>query len=196
MRSMRSLAWPATAAWSHHGARAGFEVAFFERRDDGMDVHGCTTALEDGQTWMVEYAIVLDVEGRTRTARIAGRSAAGRHAVHLERDAADRWRVNGALAPRLDGCIDVDLESSALTNAFPVHRFALAVGGEANAPAAYVRAVGLGVERLEQRYRRVADEGAHACYEYAAPAFGLTCRIVYDEAGLVLRYPGIAMRAT
>jgi hypothetical protein len=32
-------------------------------------------------------------------------------------------------------------------------------------------------------------------YRYAAPAFGFTCTLVYDESGLVLDYPGIAVRA-
>lgn len=71
----------------------------------------------------------------------------------------------------------------------------LALGGRAAAPAAYVRAAGLDVERLEQRYVRVADEGPRQRYDYAAPAFDFACRLDYDEYGLVLGYPGIAVRA-
>jgi hypothetical protein len=37
-----------------------------------------------------------------------------------------------------------------MTNALPVHRIALPAGAPADAPAAYVRAAGLAVERLEQ----------------------------------------------
>jgi hypothetical protein len=29
----------------------------------------------------------------------------------------------------------------------------------------------------------------------ATPALGFTCRLIYDESGLVLDYPGIAVRA-
>ena len=89
----------------------------------------------------------------------------------------------------------MDLESSALTNALPVRRMGLAPGTRAAAPAAYVRAIGLAVERLEQVYLRVPDEAGRRRYDYAAPAFGFTCRITYDESGLVLDYPGIAVRA-
>jgi hypothetical protein len=32
-------------------------------------------------------------------------------------------------------------------------------------------------------------------YNYAAPAFDFTSQLVYDEYGLVVRYPGIAVRA-
>ena len=106
-----------------------------------------------------------------------------------------RWRVDGELASHLDGCLDVDLESSAMTNALPIHRMGLRIGTRASAPAAYVRALDLSVERLDQDYARTADEGRHQRYDYAAPVFGLACRLIYDESGLVLDYPGIAVRA-
>jgi len=113
----------------------------------------------------------------------------------LEVDQTGGWLVDGGPAPYLDGCRDVDLESSALTNALPVHRLGLAAGGQADAPAAYVRALDLSVDRLEQTYRRIADEGVRQRYDYAAPAFDFTSRLVYDESGLVLDYPGVARRA-
>jgi hypothetical protein len=186
---------PATAAWQHRGARTGFEVAYFQPLGEGCRIEGWTTAIEDGLTWAVEYVIDLDGAGATRSARIRGRSAAGFTSAHLEADGAGRWVVDGVPASHLDGCLDVDLESSALTNALPVRRRGLAPGARAAAPAAYVRAAGLGVERLEQTYQRVPDEAAHQRYDYAAPAFDFACRLTYDESGLVLDYPGIAVRA-
>jgi hypothetical protein len=174
------------AAWRHEGAREGFEVVFAE--DRAFD--GATTAVEAGEAWHVGYAIRLRPDGTTQTARVTGRSQRGEHAVALEADGAGRWRVDGEAAPRLDGCLDVDLESSALTNAFPARRLKLRVGDSADAPAAYVRALDLRVERLEQRYTRL---DAHR-YRYRAPAFDFECEIVYDDAGLVLAYPGIATR--
>ena len=186
---------PATAAWQHRDARAGFEVAYFQPLGEGLRIQGWTTAIEDGGTWAVEYVIDLDGAGATRSARVRGRSAAGFTSALLEADGAGRWLVDGGPAPRLDGCLDVDLESSAMTNALPVRRMGLAPGARAAAPAAYVRAIGLAVERLEQTYLRAPDEAARQRYDYAAPAFGFTCRLTYDESGLVLDYPGIAVRA-
>jgi hypothetical protein len=186
---------PATAAWRHQGPRDGFEVAYFVAVGRGYRAEGWTTAVEDGVTWAVEYLIDLDEAGATRGARIRGRSAAGSSSVLLEADGAGRWLVDGAPAPHLDGCLDVDLESSAMTNALPARRMSLAPGAGASAPAAYVRAAGLAVERLEQTYRRAPDEAGGQRYDYAAPVFGFACRIAYDEFGLVLSYPGIAVRA-
>jgi uncharacterized protein len=107
---------------------------------------------------------------------------------------ADGWAVDGTTAAVEDGQTWV-VESSAMTNTLPVHCLVLAEGGHAGAPAAYVRALDLSVARLEQAYRRIADDGFRQRYDYAAPAFGFTSQLVYDESGLVLDYPGIARRA-
>jgi hypothetical protein len=186
---MPFVALPATAAWQHQDARAGFEVVYFHLLDDGCRIEGCTTAIEDGETWAVDYAIQLDTTWTTRRAGISGRSAAGTHLTVIQADGAGHWLVDGKVAPHLDGCLDVDLESSAMTNALPVHRMGLTVGGRAAAPAAYVRALDLAVERLEQTYVRLSDQTSHQRYDYTAPAFEFACRLVYDESGLVLDYP-------
>lgn len=195
VNAMSFASLPRQAAWRHRGARSGFEVAFFSARDGGWLIEGCTTAVEDGMPWTVEYAIRLDTAGATRSARVTGRSAAGPRSTVLEADGAGRWLVDGAHAPRLDGCLDVDLEASAMTNALPVRRLGLAATARAAAPAAYVRAVGLAVERLEQTYQRIPGQVARQRYDYTAPAFDFRCRLAYDQSGLVVDYPGIAIRA-
>jgi uncharacterized protein len=185
---------PAAAAWRHQDARHGFEVVFPRAEAGGYRFDGHSTAVEDGVAWSVGYEIVLDRSWATRAAHVVGRSARGESEVRLARDASGSWRVDGRPAPQLDGCEDVDLEASAFTNAFPVHRLALSVGARADAPAAYVRAPGLEVERLEQSYARLPDEGGRSRYDYASPSFDFAAVLVYDEVGLVLDYPGIAVR--
>jgi uncharacterized protein len=173
-------------AWRHVGAGDGFEVAF--GRDGGFDGH--VSAVEDGLAFALEYSIELRPDWTTRSARVRCRSAAGVAEVAIDADGAGGWTVDGAPAPHVAGCLDVDLEASALTNAFPVARLRLAHGAGAQAPAAYVRVPDMRVERLEQRYVRV---GEHE-YDYESPAFGFECRLVYDADGFVRDYPGIAVR--
>jgi hypothetical protein len=180
---------PGVAAWRHCDARSGFEVVYIEASDSGVRVEGYANAVEEGDAWAVEYLLVLDESWATQSARVRART----HVVELQRNGG--WRVNGKDAPELAGCIDVDLEASAFTNALPVHRLGLAVGEAAEAPAAYVRARDLSVAVLEQRYARLPDDGDRARFHYAAPAFDFEAELVYDASGLVIDYPGIATRA-
>ena len=191
----RDAALPPFAGWRHCGAREGFEVVFFAVREAGLRIEGYTTAIEEGEPFAVRYAIELDERWRTRTARVTGQSLLTTRTVLLESDARGSWLVDGHAAPHLDGCLDVDLEASSMTNAFPVRRLAIAPKDAADAPAAYVRALNLEVERLEQHYARIDDGTGFQRYDYSSPAFDFRCELVYDEAGLVLDYPGIAVRA-
>jgi uncharacterized protein len=189
-----SLELPRSAAWEHLDARTGFEVLFIEERPAGWRFVGQTSAVEAGEAWKVGYSIEVDAEWRTRSALIQGRSESGDAAVQLESDGAGRWWTEGNELGHLDGCFDVDLEASAFTNTLPVRRMRLAIGAGAEAPATYVRASGLAVERLEQHYARLSDGAAGERYDYESPGFGFRCEIEYDEAGLTLAYPGIARR--
>jgi hypothetical protein len=188
---------PGQAAWRHTGAREGFEVVFLQAGGGGHRVEGQTAAVEGGEAWAVGYAVDLGEGWVTRRAEVRGRSPAGARQTVLEADGEGGWRVDGTPAPHLDGCLDVDLESSSFTNAFPVHRMRLEPGEHADAPAAYVRARDLAVERLEQSYERVEDDAdGNRRYRYAAPAFDFSCLLLYDPSGLVLDYPGIAVRVS
>ena len=106
------------------------------------------------------------------------------------------WLIDGEPAPLLDGCLDMDLECPAATNTLPARRLRLSVGDGAATPSAYVRALDLEVERLEQRYSRVADAYAQCPrFRYSAPAFDFEAVLTYDRSGLILDYPGLARRA-
>jgi uncharacterized protein len=186
---------PAIAAWRHLGARQGFEVVFLRRERDGYRLDGQSTAFEEGEAWGARYAVTLDADWVTRSAVVVGLSSSGAFEVRLEGDGNGAWRLDGEPAPQLEGCLDVDLEASACTNALPVKRLGLSVGEASDAPATYVRAPVPDVERLEQHYRRLEDfEPRRARYDYDSPAFDFRAILTYDEFGLVLDYPGIAVR--
>jgi hypothetical protein len=139
--------------------------------------------------------VTVDAGWATRSAVVVGLSGSGAYEVRLEGDGNGAWRLDGEPAPQLEGCLDVDLEASACTNALPVKRLGLGEGEASDAPAAYVRATVPDVERLEQRYRRLEDlEPERARYDYESPAFDFRAILTYDDFGLVLDYPGIAVR--
>jgi uncharacterized protein len=187
---------PSAAAWRHLDVRDGFEVLFPRRGPHGYRLEGYTTAIEDGQAWAIRYALMLDPSWTTRSVHIVGHSAQGTREVQLESNGTGQWRVDGQPVPLLEGCVDADLEASAFTNGLPVNRLGLEVGQQMDAPTAYVRALDLRVERLEQRYTRLPDNAEGSHYDYRAPEFDFACELVYDEFGLILDYPGLAVRVS
>jgi Uncharacterized protein conserved in bacteria len=179
---------PESASWVHEEARVGFENVFIRTTARGWRFSGHTAAVEDQRPWTVRYEIGVDARWRTRTAEIWIWSQAEATRISLRHDGSGHWKVNGADASHLDGCLDVDLESSACTNTLPVHRIGSATGPH-EAPAAYVRVDGV-VERLEQTYRGIPRRvirlpGAPVRLRRSAPV---------RRHGLVLHYPGIARR--
>lgn len=180
---------PTSAAWRHVEARDGFEVVFARHDGDGLRFDGHVSAVEDGVAWTVSYHVLVDAAWESRWAVVTSDSPAGSASVRVERANA-RWHVDGVAAPHLDGCLDIDLEASVLTNAFPVHRLRPPVGRPVEATAVYLRGPGLAVERLPQRYTRLEDDR----YDYASPDHGFTAVLTYDCVGLVVDYPGLAVR--
>jgi hypothetical protein len=184
---------PLHAAWRHVGDPDGFECAFFRVEDGSLIVDGQTIALDDRDVWSVGYSIRIDDCWRTRDARVAVRTARGVDTIELER-VGSQWFVDGQHVPELDGCDDLDLETSACTNTFPLHRLNLPVGAHADAPAVFVATPDLRVGRLEQVYQHLDDRDGGSRYRYRAPQFAFETTIRFDGAGLVDDYPMIARR--
>ncbi len=185
---------PPAACWLHQGLRSGFEVSYFTPHPHGLRIEGTTTGLQDGAAWVVSYEIELDQFWNTRRVRVTSKTALGSTDQYAESDGEGHWLVDGDEAADLDGCLDIDLEASAMTNALPVHRLSLPAGENATVPAAYVRLTKRKIERLDQFYTRLDDQGDCTSFDYQAPAFDFRCRLIYDRAGLVLEYPGIGIR--
>lgn len=184
---------PPSGAWRLLGedGREGFEVARFEMRSDCVIVHGSSVGVESGKGWAIRYRVELDSRWRTRRATIENE---GSEILKIRTDGVGRWLIGGARRPQLDGCLDLDIEASVVTNLAPVRRLALRVGQSSAAPAVYVRTKESRVERLEQSYARSPDAAGRVVFDYAAPRFAYRADLQFARDGLVAVYPGIGER--
>lgn len=165
----------------------------FEKRPDGARLSGTSVGMEAGKLWSLRYVIRLNTNWCTRSAVIENDRG---QRVKVQADGAGHWLIDGRRKPQLDGCLDLDLEASLVTNMAPVRRLGLRVGAGSAAPAAYVRHQNLRVERLEQTYRRVADKKDLVVFEYDSPRFGYHARLKFARDGLVVDYPRIGERVS
>jgi hypothetical protein len=168
---------------------------FCQTMDDGLPARGredeveATRRLGDVNGKVLDAIITrvgefatrrLDLEAISNRLKVTHRSAP----LSVLRDLHDRRPAGKSRGAGSD-----------VPNSLPVHRLGLRVGERADAPAVYVRAPILRVERLQQSYARLADDGGErGRYDYVAPAFDFRTVLTYDRFGLVLNYPGIAVR--
>ena len=141
--------------------------------------------IEDGAGHHIAYEIALAADGSTAAATIRSLD----RTLMLAR-AGGVWTVDDMERSDLADCPDIDLESSAVTNALPLARLRLAVGESGRAMAAWVRA-DLTVQRLEQTYTRLDERR----YDYVSHYDGFRAVLEFGDDGLVVDYPGIATRA-
>jgi hypothetical protein len=159
----------------------GLEWCEIRRAPDGTQVDGIALVAGAGTPYRIEYAIEIDSAGRTRRAVVRPRGTP-KDGLELRADEGGRWLVNGAAVPRLDGCVDVDLGFSPMTNSLPIWRLGLAPGESREIRAAWVRFPEFTMQVLGQRYERTAE----STYMYRSDGFEARLRV--DQAGIVEEY--------
>jgi hypothetical protein len=177
-------------AWQRADEDTGHSIARVERLPDGWLCHGSEVVVGPGAPLACGFRVDLDADWATRTVEVWSMSEAGERRLRLAADADGRWWRNGTRAPDLDGCIDVDVAATPLTNTFPINRLAgLAVGASATSPVAWVDVPGLSATRVDQTYQRLADRR----WRYSDQQHG-GFDLSVDDDGLVVDYAGFATR--
>ena len=178
------------AAWQHIEGRRGFEIArLCPGLQDGHSITGHSTGEDEGRPWGLHYALELDAAWTTRSVAVEGMSEEGPWALELRGDGAGHWLRDGAAAPELEGCLDIDLAATVLTNLLPVRRLDLEVGAAGTLDVIWISIPPeREVRRVPQRYERL---GMHL-WRYASAGF--EAEIEVDDFGLVTAYAGLARR--
>ncbi|MGY1604167.1 putative glycolipid-binding domain-containing protein [Geodermatophilus sp. SYSU D00815] len=177
-------------AWRRTDEDAGHSMARVEHRADGWTFHGSEVLAGPATVLACGFRVEVDGSWRTRGVDAWSVAADGDHRLALAADAERRWWRDGVRAPELDGCVDVDVAATPLTNTFPINRLAsLPVGASATTPVAWVEVPSLRVVRVEQTYRRLAGRR----WEYSDEAHG-AFELSVDDDGLVVDYTGMAAR--
>lgn len=167
--------------------RSGMEVASIEHGNPNWHLQGTVLLEDEGRPCRLDYAVVCDSAWQTLWARVNG--WIGRIPVNqrVARNPAGEWRQNGVVCPPVQGCMDVDLAFTPITNLLPIRRLALAVGTAAPVRAAWLRFPDFALVPLDQVYTREAEHR----YRYESNAGRFTAPLEVDGLGMVLRYGDI-----
>jgi hypothetical protein len=101
----------------------------------------------------VSYQVSCDSSWRLTGLTISPASAAGSQALTLVAEPGGRWLADGRQRPDLDGCTDVDISLTPLTNTLPIRR--LSWSPETARP-------GCGVRERSGAQRRAGPAALHA----------------------------------
>jgi hypothetical protein len=179
----RTVRW---SAWD--GCEAGLEHVDLSPADGGIHMSGVVIGRGGEARFGLAYRLRLDSSWRTRDAHL--RTTSGR-ALHLESNGQGAWTENGRSRPDLQGCIDIDIQATPLTNTLPIRRLAWTAGESLDIRLCYVEVPGLAVLPQDQRYTALTPG---SLYRFESLESGFTADLPVDGDGLVLDYPGLFRR--
>ncbi len=162
----------------------------------GTGFSSAIVRLWEGQPLRMQYTLSCDAQWHVNYlfAVIPVPRGAGvlPYSITLKADGAGNWRDDkDQPLDALQGCIDVDIMVTPLTNTLPIRRLQLAPGESREISVVYIAAPDLSIRPFRQRYTRL-DDGQH--YRYESLESGFTAVLPVDDDGFVVDYPGIWRR--
>lgn len=178
--------------WSRSDA-PGMEHLALIMRNGEAEADGIVLGVEDGAAFRLRYAVRCDSRWRVRGVKIS--FVDERRGLSLAADGEGRWfDESGAAVPALDGCVDVDITATPLTNTLPIRRLSLKQGESADIKVAYITIPDLRVAPDGQRYTCLETDAAGGRYRFEQTGSGFTAVLRVDADGLVDDYPGLFRR--
>ena len=165
--------------------RPGHDSAVLEPGADGWILTGFAVFDENGPTGL-RYRVELAPDFSTRRAQVDGSRSGVAFAHRFFRDR-DQWHFDDRLVPGLGDLIHLDFGFTPSTNLQQLRHAGLAIGDEAEIPAAWFDIGEETLVRLPQQYRRLAENR----YHYRSPTAGYEAVLEIAPNGFVRRYPDL-----
>ena len=162
----------------------GHESARLYLVDSNWHLAGTAVFAHEQQPCRLDYLLRCDSRWQTLSGKVNGWVENELIDIEILVDSKHRWLLNGEECAEVDGCIDLDLNFSPLTNLLPIRRLNLAVGQEETVTAAWLRFPSFRFEPLDQMYRRVEASS----YHYQSAGGNFVAELEVDDLGFVTRY--------
>lgn len=112
------------ASWVRDDDQHGHSLARVEQDADGWLVHGTEVLGGPVELLTCSFRVRLGPDWRTREVEVTTLAQPGERHLRLRADRQQRWWHDDQRAGDLDGCVDVDVAATPLTNTFPIRRLA------------------------------------------------------------------------
>jgi hypothetical protein len=176
--------------WQRITGGMSLEYAHLIKDSGDIRIVGTVLMVQIGVPLRVDYRLQVDSEWRTKSLSLEQVYLGARSRMDLSRNERNEWALDGAAAPLLTGCTDIDLNVTPSTNALPVNRLRLKVGEEAAVRVAWIGLPEAQVLPAQQSYSRTAADR----YRYRSMESGFEGTIVVDSDGFPLEHSGVWSR--
>ncbi len=182
---IRQMMWQALYA-------PGFEHSEIVFTPEGLTASGLVIGVENDLPFRIRYQISTYPDGSVSTVEIVDLWDTARH-IELYGDDTGEW-TDAADAPlaELNGCLDVDISVTPLTNTLPIRRLRPQVGETHTIQAVYIEIPQMQVSAAEQRYTCLSTSPQGTLYRYEQNEF--QADVLVDKDGLVVNYAGLFKR--
>jgi hypothetical protein len=141
----------------------------------------------------VEYQLAWDAEWCARELLVRTESSGRVNQLELHGDGRGSWTDGeGVRVSELDGCIDIDISVTPLTNTLPIRRLGLSVDERQEMLVAFVRIPDLTVAPVAQSYKFIEVTPAGRRYLYQSSTFQAELNV--DRSDLVVDYATVWTR--
>ncbi len=184
----RAVSW---APWEG----PGLEHSRLRAGDIGFVGSGTVLGISEGAPFRLYYRIKCDSDWRVRKVILELAGPSGEVARTLRADGRGHWRTEeGDPIPELDGCLDIDISVTPLTNALAIRRLGLKPGQARDVRVLNVDGPRLKMSVAEHRYtcREQGERGGVVTFEVLPNRF--SADLATDADGLVHDYPGLFRR--
>lgn len=166
----------------------GFEHCEITATSESITARSVVIGDHDGHAFGARYELRLDPDWTFRTLHLERIDGAS---VTLQSDGRGRW-IDGENhhLVELDGCIDIDISATPLTNTLPIRRTRLVPGEPQRFDMAWLPLDTLAPFVDGQIYTRIDD--SHCRYQAADGSFEALLEL--DADGFVTNYPGLFER--
>lgn len=180
----RTLFW---APWDG----PGLEHLRLRAADDvGYVATGTVLGLSEGLPFRLQYKIKTDADWRPRKVLLDCLGPRGGVTRLLRATGRGQWKDDGGeILSELDGCHDVDISATPLTNTLAIRRLKLKAGQRADLRVLHVGVPGLQIRAVDQRYTCVETRPDGATMTYEGLFRNFTADLPLDGDGLVIDYP-------
>ena len=138
-----------------------------------------------GLTYRLRYTIEVNADWQTLQCDIITEVDGQLQNYSFHNVGNSQWTMNGVLHPEFDGCTEVDISLTPLTNTLPINRLRLKVNIEAEIKVICIDVLKQEINTVRQKYRKLsADE-----YRFENVSNDFKALIKVNAQGFVTDYP-------